>query len=229
MVELSHPPTTPLKRRIRSYVRREGRLTPAQRRALTTLWPRYGLAADRPLEMNRIFPARRPVILEIGFGNGESLVHLAENHPQFNYLGIEIHRPGVGRLLLALERAGLTNVRVFCADAVDVLQSVLPERSLHRINIFFPDPWPKKRHHKRRLIQPDFVRILAAALENQGLLHLATDWSDYAEHMQRVLANFPEFSRIDCQGVVPPRPPSKYERRGKRLGHPVIDLVYRKR
>ena len=229
MVELSHPPATSLRRRIRSYVRREGRLTPAQRRALTELWPRYGLATDRALEMERAFPARQPVILEIGFGNGESLIHLAENHPQFNYLGIEVHRPGVGHLLLKLERAGLTNVRVFCADAVGILQSVLPERSLHRINIFFPDPWPKKRHHKRRLIQPGFVRLLSAVLENEGLLHLATDWPDYAEHMQQVLAGFTEFDRIDHQSVIPPRPPSKYERRGRRLGHPVIDLVYRKR
>lgn len=229
MAELSHPSATQLRGRIRSYVRREGRLTPAQRRALTALWPRYGLAGSHPLELNRVFPTRQPVILEIGFGNGESLVHMASNHPQFNYLGIEVHRPGVGHLLLMLEREGLTNVKVFCADAVEILQTILPERSLRRINIFFPDPWPKKRHHKRRLIQTGFIQLLAGKLENQGLLHLATDWRDYAEHMRQVLANCPEFHRIDCQSVIPPRPPTKYERKGMKLGHPVIDLVYLKR
>ncbi len=229
MVELSGSPESQLKRRIRSFVRREGRLTPAQRQALTQLWPRYGVTAEQPLDLDRLFPNPQPIVLEIGFGNGESLVQMARTHSRFNYLGIEVHRPGVGHLLLALAREQLDNVKVFCADAVEILQTVIPPHSIRRINIFFPDPWPKKRHHKRRLIQEGFVAHLARALESKGVLHLATDWPDYAQHMKQVLSHSPEFQAIDHETVFPPRPPTKYERRGRKLGHPVIDLAYQKR
>ncbi|MBN2700407.1 MAG: tRNA (guanosine(46)-N7)-methyltransferase TrmB [Methylothermaceae bacterium] len=231
MAELSRPSASkslksPPRRRIRSFVRREGRLTPGQERALENLWPRYGLSPNRILTPETTFSRPAPLILEIGFGNGESLLQMAVQYPGFNYLGIEVHRPGVGRLFLGLSEHGLENVRVYHADAVEVLQSCLAEETLDRINIFFPDPWPKKRHHKRRLIQPDFVALLASRLKSGGLLHLATDWPDYAEHMRTVLAASPAFQTTEPDRLTPPRPLTKYERRGRRLGHPVQDLAY---
>jgi len=226
MAEISA--TTRLKRRIRSFVRREGRLTPAQQRALDTLWPRYGLAPNSPLRPQAVYARSAPLILEIGFGNGESLIQMATAHPQFNYLGIEVHRPGVGHLLLELEKRGLDNVRVYCADAVEVLETAVGAGLCQRINIFFPDPWPKKRHHKRRLIQPAFVAHLAEKLQPGGILHLATDWPDYARHMRAAVATCTRFTPIDAAALIPPRPQTKYERRGRRLGHLVTDLAYRR-
>lgn len=217
-----------LNRRIRSFVRRAGRLTHAQERALDTLWSRYGLAPERRLIPEEIFSRLAPLMLEIGFGNGESLVHMAARYPQFNYLGIEVHRPGVGHLLRGLAELDLENVRIYCADAVDILSFCLAEETLHRINIFFPDPWPKKRHHKRRLIQSRFVALLSSRLQSGGILHLATDWPDYAQHMQIAVSNCPDLQPADLDSVIPPRPPTKYERRGHRLGHPVQDLAYLK-
>lgn len=228
MAEPLAPSTSPATGRIRSFVRREGRLTPAQARALCTLWPRYGLPADRILIPAEIFSRAAPLIVEIGFGDGESLLEMACQHPQYNYLGIEVYRPGIGHLLHRLEQLGLENVRVCCADAVDVLSFCLAEATCHRINIFFPDPWPKKRHHKRRLIQPRFVALLAGRLRSGGILHLATDWPDYARHMQLAVGSCPQLRMTDPQALVPPRPPTKYERRGQRLGHKVLELAYRK-
>ncbi|MCX8048601.1 MAG: tRNA (guanosine(46)-N7)-methyltransferase TrmB [Methylohalobius sp.] len=212
---------------IRSFVRREGRLTLAQQRALNTIWPRYGLAPDQSFSQ-KVFPRSAPVIVEIGFGNGESLVEMASRYPEFNYLGIEVHRPGVGHLLLRLDQLGLDNVKVYCADAVNVLSLCLAEESCHRINIFFPDPWPKKRHHKRRLIQPKFAALLASKLELGGILHLATDWPDYAQYMQLAVSTCPQMRPIDPYALIPERPSSKYEQRGRRLGHPIQELAYRK-
>lgn len=215
-------------RRIRSFVRRAGRLTPAQARALDSLWPRYGLPPDQTLISEEVFSRPAPLILEIGFGNGESLVHMATRYPQFNYLGIEVHRPGVGHLLQGLAELNLENVRIYCADAVDILSFCLAEEACHRINIFFPDPWPKKRHHKRRLIQSQFVALLSSRLQSGGILHLATDWPDYAQHMQLAVKSCPALQPTDPGALIPPRPPTKYERRGQRLGHPVQDLAYLK-
>jgi tRNA (guanine-N7-)-methyltransferase len=217
-----------LVRRIRSFVRRQGRLTPAQERALTSLWPRYGLPADRVLEPEQAFLQAAPLIVEIGFGNGESLLEMASRYPHYNYLGVEVHRPGIGHLLLGLAQLGLENVRVLCADAVDVFSACLSEETCHRINIFFPDPWPKKRHHKRRLIQPQFAALLSSRLQRGGILHLATDWPDYAQHMQNVLGSCPEFTPIEPKVLVPPRPSTKYATRALSLGHTVYDLAYRK-
>ena len=219
-------------RPIRSFVRREGRLTTAQQRALDELWPRYGLdAGGPPLDLDGVFGRSAPRVLEIGFGDGGVLLELARNRPEYDFLGIEVHRPGVGRLLHRLAEAELTNVRVICADAVVLLRERFRDASLDRINIFFPDPWPKKRHHKRRLIQPPVVALLAARLRPDGLLHLATDWPPYAEQMLEgvtasgVFVNLAEgFARGPGD-----RPPSKFERRGLRLGHPVHDLRFRRR
>lgn len=216
-------------RRIRSFVRREGRLTSAQERALQTLWPRYGLPPGRPLAVSAFFPRPAPLILEIGFGNGESLVEMASQYPEFNYLGVEVHRPGVGHLLLRLAQLGLENVRVSCADAVDFLSDLAAE-TCQRINIFFPDPWPKKRHHKRRLIQAEFVRLLASRLKPGAYLHLATDWEDYARQMQDVLSAEPTLVNTTEGFADRPadRPLTKFEQRGLRLGHKVWELIFRR-
>ncbi|HHJ38141.1 MAG: tRNA (guanine-N7)-methyltransferase [Methylothermaceae bacteria B42] len=221
--------TADVRRRIRSFVRREGRFTPAQQRALDTLWPDYGLHVDNSLQPERIFGRNAPLILEIGFGNGESLIEMASSRPDLDFIGIEVHRPGVGRLLLALEAQALKNVKVYCADAVEVLEKCIPDASLQRVNIFFPDPWHKKKHHKRRLIQPAFIQRLENKIEPGGILHIATDWPDYARHIEETLALQPAFSPMDPSNITPPRPLTKYEWRGQRLGHPITDLAYLRR
>ncbi|AOU99086.1 tRNA (guanosine(46)-N7)-methyltransferase TrmB [Acidihalobacter yilgarnensis] len=220
-------------RRIRSFVRREGRLTRGQQRAIDTLGPRYLLdAEDPPLSLPDLFGRTAPVTLEIGFGDGESLADQATRHPERDYIGIEVHRPGIGHLLQLVERDGLTNVRLFCADAVEVLERRIPDAALATVQIFFPDPWHKKRHHKRRLVQPAFVARLARKLAVGGHLHLATDWAEYAEHMLEVMESTPDF--VNAHGPVAwapgpgDRPETKFERRGQRLGHDVWDLVYLK-
>jgi tRNA (guanine-N7-)-methyltransferase len=222
----------PARRPVRSFVRRAGRLTDGQKRALEQLWPCYGVepkGAD--LAPASLFGNDRPVILEIGFGDGAATWRMAQANPELNFLGVEVHRPGIGRLLLALEREGLDNVRVACGDAVEYLRDVVRPHTLDGVCIFFPDPWPKKRHHKRRLIQPDFVALLAARMKPGAVLHLATDWQPYAEHMKEVLERSTLFDDLSGTGMgdsqAARRPRTKYERRGERLGHPVIDLVYR--
>ena len=224
----------PHHRPIRSFVRREGRITTAQQKALDTLWPYYGVADEGALpDLNTLFGRTAPRVLEIGFGNGESLAATAAAYPETDYLGIEVHRPGVGHLLKLLGEQELTNVRIICADACAVLASRLPDASLDRIQIFFPDPWPKKRHHKRRLIQPPFVALLADKLKPGGILHLATDWENYAEHMLSVLQGEARLVNTQASGSFAARPadrpPTKFERRGQRLGHRVYDLIYRRR
>lgn len=200
-------------------------MTAAQKRALTELFPRYGLTVGAgPIDFLGAFGRRAPVMLEIGFGNGDTLATLAAQHPENNYLGIEVHRPGVGRLLARLETEGLNNVRVLCADAREMLAQHVPDESLSAVYVLFPDPWPKKRHHKRRLVQPDFIELLRRKLKPGGRLYLATDWSTYAEHMQAVLAA--QAQGFVSTDAVDTRPPTKYEARGHRLGHVVQDLVY---
>ena len=215
------------RRPVRSFVRREGRLTSAQARALGELWPRFGLEyREGPLDLDTLYGRRAPRTLEIGFGNGELLLWLAQNHPDRDYLGIEVHGPGVGRLLLGLERLGLTNVRVLRHDALDVLAHQIPPASLDEILLLFPDPWPKKRHHKRRIVQPEVVALLASALRAGGWLRVATDWADYAEHIRAVTSASSSFEHVP--GERAPRPPTRFEERGRRLGHEVQDLCYRR-
>jgi tRNA (guanine-N7-)-methyltransferase len=222
------------RRRIQSFVLRAGRMTPAQERALKDLWPSYGVdLGDAPLDLERLFgrPARR--CLEIGFGVGEVIGSLAASHPHIDYLGIEVHRPGVGRLLLRAEREGIRNLRVICHDAVDVLKQLPPGGCFDEILVFFPDPWHKKRHHKRRLIDPSFVDSLAAALRTDGVLRLATDWQAYAEQMLHVCNAHPALVSLSADRTYVARadfrPPTRFERRGARLGHGVWDLAYVKR
>ena len=226
-------------RRIRSFVLRAGRVTVAQERALAELWPVYGLDfTGGPLDLNQTF-ARGPSsstasrCLEIGFGAGEVIGALAQDNPQVDYLGIEVHRAGVGRLLLQASQAKLTNLRVVCHDAVEVLRDAVADGVFDEVLVFFPDPWHKKRHHKRRLIEPNFVALLARKMRSGGVLRLGTDWQDYAEHMLAVCNAEPQLESLssDHAYVARPdfRPPTRFERRGARLGHSVWDLAYRKR
>jgi len=224
---------SPYLRRIRSFVRREGRLTPGQQRAMDELFPRFGIeAGDTPLDLDAVFGRQAPRILEIGFGNGESLAEIAHNHPQNDYIGIEVHRPGVGHLLMKIEELGLSNVRVMCADAVEILEQQIPDGALDALYLFFPDPWHKKRHHKRRQVRPEWAQLVRRKLKSGGHLHMATDWQNYAEHMLEVLNAAEGFSNTSASGdyVEKPdyRPETKFERRGQRLGHGVWDLVFRK-
>jgi tRNA (guanine-N7-)-methyltransferase len=221
-------------RKVRSFVRRPGRITAAQRRALDELLPRFGVAGTGTrLDLAAVFGRAAPRVLDVGFGDGEALVTCAANHPEIDYLGVEVHEPGIGHLLLLLEKAGLTNVRVISRDAADVIPELVPDGSLAAANLFFPDPWPKKRHHKRRLVQPPFIAEIERALAPGGLLHVATDWADYARHTREILDRFPHLAVVDAASAggdpLAFRPPTKFERRGLRLGHDVADLFYRKR
>jgi tRNA (guanine-N7-)-methyltransferase len=214
-------------------VLRAGRITAAQQRALSEFWPQYGIDAPAaPLDLDALFGRRAPHVLEIGFGNGDNLAALAAAHPERDYLGVEVHRPGVGRLMLAAREAGLRNLRVICHDAVEVLQHWLPPACLDEVLILFPDPWHKKRHNKRRLVQPPFLELLAGRLRPQGLLELATDWEPYAQQMLEVLGASTAFENTAADRGFVPRPDwravTRFERRGTRLGHGVWDLAFRR-
>jgi tRNA (guanine-N7-)-methyltransferase len=221
-------------RSIRSFVLRQGRLTKGQERAFSELWPRLGLDyRPQPLDLPELFGNTNPVFLEIGFGNGESLAQMAQRQPQQNYLGIEVHGPGVGHLLMKLGESGCDNVRVCRHDAIEVLTDMIPDASLHGVYLFFPDPWHKKRHHKRRIVQSAFVALVARKLVKGGLFHAATDWQNYAEHMLAVLNDAEALFRNTAPQDFAPRPDwrplTKFEQRGLRLGHGVWDLVFERR
>jgi tRNA (guanine-N7-)-methyltransferase len=220
------------RRRVRSFVLRMGRATAAQQRALTELWPIYGIEfSGNVIDLDATFARKAPRMIEIGFGNGEALAQFARSNPDIDCLGIEVHRPGVGHLMLEAETSHLQNLRVMSHDAVEVLQK-LPSASIAFIHIFFPDPWPKKRHHKRRLIQPAFVELLARVMSIGGHLRLATDWEHYALQMREVIDASTHF--INCAGEkgfverAEMRPLTRFERRGQRLGHDVWDLEYQR-
>jgi tRNA (guanine-N7-)-methyltransferase len=234
--DTDHPGSEPDARRraIRSFVVRAGRMTAAQERAWTELWPRYGIeSGDAPLDLPAIFGRGAPLTLEIGFGNGESLVSLAAAHPERDYVGIEVHRPGVGHLMLRAEELGLTNVRAVCRDAVEVLQQCIAPGSLDEVLLYFPDPWPKKRHHKRRIVQPEFVALVADRLREGGTFRMATDWQPYSEHMLEIATGCAQLRNASHDGGFAPRPESRpvtrFERRGQRLGHGVWDLAFTRR
>jgi len=220
-------------RTIRSFVKREGRLTAGQQRALDVLWPEFGIDYSTDLlDINHLFSDAAPVVLEIGFGNGDSLFQMAQNNPDRNYIGIEVHRPGVGHLLQLIETHGINNIRIICHDAVDVIEHQIPDNSLDRVQLFFPDPWHKKKHHKRRIVQQEFINLLAKKIKLNGIFHLATDWQDYAEHMLEVLTNNSNFTNTSMDKDYSPRPDerpvTKFEKRGQRLGHGVWDLLFKK-
>jgi len=212
---------------------RGGRLTIAQQQALDELWPHFGIERHETiLDFDDYFDHPADVIVEIGFGNGESTWRMAQHEPDKNFIGIEVHQPGVGHLLLALDANNIENVRIAREDAVPFLQQRIATGSLAGVRIYFPDPWPKKRHHKRRLIQPDFIGEIARCMAPDGILHLATDWQPYADHMLEVLDSTPDFVNLSPTGDYCERPGwrpyTKYEQRGERLGHEVRDLLYQK-
>lgn len=209
-------------------------MTTGQKKAFDSLWSQYGLDEQQSIsDLNRPFQRHAPKVMEIGFGMGDSLATQALTHPYNDYIGIEVHRPGVGHLLSLMEKQHVANIRLFCADAVEVLSHCIPNDSLDVIQIFFPDPWPKKRHHKRRIVQPAFISLLCKKLKSGGKLHLATDWENYAEHMVDVLRSQPALVNTATQGEFVARPDSrpltKFEHRGLKLGHGVWDLVYKKK
>jgi len=210
-----------LNRPIRSYVLRQGRTTPAQQRALDGLLPKYGIAFPQPIKSSK------PLVLEIGSGMGETTIAIAIAHPEADFVAVEVHGPGVGSLLNAIEREKLDNVRVIRHDAVEVLEQMVGDASLAAIHLFFPDPWPKKRHHKRRLVQPELAALMARKLAPGGNLHAATDWPDYAEQMAAVFGAEPLLE--PCDAGFAARPLTKFESRGRKLGHPIRELFFRRR
>jgi tRNA (guanine-N7-)-methyltransferase len=221
----------PERRSIRSYVLRQGRISNAQRRAHDELMPVYGVAfSSAPVDLVRLFGRAAPKILEIGFGMGETTAEIAQRHPERDYLGVEVHTPGVGSLLARLAELRLENVRVIQHDAVEVLDTMIAPGTLDGVHCFFPDPWPKKRHHKRRLIQPPLVALLASRMKPGALLHTCTDWQDYAQQMLEVLSGEPALQNAASgyAGRPDARPQTKFERRGLALGHRVWDLIFRK-
>lgn len=240
--------TDPKHRPIRSFVRREGRLTKGQQRALDDLWSQFGIDSAGPdaLETERIARqdpvlaldalfnresgSKRQTVLEIGFGNGASLAEMAAAQPENDYLGVEVHRPGVGNLMRLLAEQDLQNVRVICDDAVQILKHRITDASLDRVQLFFPDPWHKARHHKRRIVSPEFAALIAQKLKPRGVFHLATDWEDYALQMMEVLEDAPGYQNLAAKGEYSPRPDwrplTKFEQRGQRLGHGVWDLLF---
>ncbi|PWC13939.1 tRNA (guanosine(46)-N7)-methyltransferase TrmB [Brenneria corticis] len=218
-------------RRIRSFVRRQGRLTNGQQQALDNYWPVMGVEyQSEPLDMAALFGRDAPLVLEIGFGMGASLVTMARQHPEQNFLGIEVHLPGVGACLSSAQEAGIDNLRVMCHDAVEVLETMIPDGALSMVQLFFPDPWHKARHNKRRIVQTPFVELVLGKLKVGGVFHMATDWEPYAQHMLEVMSAVAAYRNLSDNNDYVARPESrpltKFEVRGQRLGHGVWDLMF---
>jgi tRNA (guanine-N7-)-methyltransferase len=230
LIELTRRPLRP----VRSFVLRQGRLTLAQQRAFAELWSRFGVewTPAAALNFTALFGNTNPVTLEIGFGNGDSLATMAEREPERNWLGIEVHRPGVGHLLLEIERRQLNNVRIIRHDAIEILTQGIPPASLAAVQLFFPDPWPKRRHHKRRILNAALIEMLAQVIHSGGVFHAATDWESYAIEMLEILEKSAQFLNTAGAGQFAPRPASRpftrFEQRGDRLGHRVCDLIFQR-
>lgn len=218
--------------RIRSFIRRQGRITQGQQLALANHWDRYCLDPHADYDFDRVFGRTAPLIVEIGFGTGDSLAKMAAANPDNDYIGIEVHKPGVGHLMLLLDQQGLTNVRIYCHDAMDIIEHKITDHSLSGVHLFFPDPWPKKKHHKRRIVRPSFVELLTKKLKQAGYFHAATDWQNYAEHMLQVLSAGEGLGNTSPTGAYCERPEyrplTRFEQRGLRLGHGVWDLIFKK-
>jgi tRNA (guanine-N7-)-methyltransferase len=218
-------------RKIQSFVKREGRLTKGQEKAIEKNWPIMGLTRQAgKLDVNQVFGREAPLVLEIGFGMGKSLVEMASNEPDKDFIGIEVHRPGIGACLADAEEKSVTNLRLYEHDAVEILANCIPDNSLSRLQLFFPDPWHKKRHHKRRIVQPEFVEKLRSKLAIGGVFHMATDWENYGEYMLEIMSVAPGYKNLSSTSDFVPRPEqrplTKFEQRGQRLGHGVWDLMF---
>ncbi len=223
----------PFMRRIRSFVLREGRLTTGQEKALNELFPVWGIEfEDKVLDLKEVFGNDNPVTVEIGFGMGQSLAQMAKDDPNRNFLGIEVHTPGVGALLSLIKENNLTNIRIIRHDAVEILEKMLQNESVDRLQLFFPDPWHKARHHKRRIVNDEFIKLVITKLKIRGIIHMATDWEDYSEQMLQVLSNFKELKNLSKDGFLEVRPQerplTKFEARGLRLGHVIRDIKFQK-
>lgn len=223
----------PFMRRIRSFVLREGRLTTGQEKALNELFPVWGIEfEDKVLDLKEVFGNDNPVTVEIGFGMGQSLAQMAKDDPNRNFLGIEVHTPGVGALLSLIKENNLTNIRIIRHDAVEILEKMLQNESIDRLQLFFPDPWHKARHHKRRIVNDEFIKLVVTKLKIRGIIHMATDWEDYSEQMLQVLSNFKELKNLSKDGFLEVRPQerplTKFEARGLRLGHVIRDIKFQK-
>ena len=219
-------------RPIRSYVLRSGRLTDSQKKAIAEHWQEFVIATDDSLlDLQKLFPEPGKLVIEIGFGMGDSLLEMALQEPSSNFIGIEVHQPGIGKLLHGIAEQSLSNLKIICRDATEVLTRCIPPTTVDTLQIFFPDPWPKKKHQKRRIVQPDFMMVLRDRLKPGGKIHLATDWQEYAEHMLDVMERVPGMHNQEGAAKFwahPTRPGTKFETRGKRLGHGVWDLMYLK-
>ena len=217
---------------IRSFIRRQGRATAGQKNALETNWDKYCLNPDKTYDFTKVFERKAPLIVEIGFGNGSSLAEMAEANPDFDYIGIEVHRPGVGHLMMLLEQKSLQNVRIYHHDAIEILEQKIPDNTLTGVHLFFPDPWQKRRHHKRRIVRPSFVALLNKKLKTGGYFHTATDWEHYAKDMLTILSSASGLSNTSKNNTYCQRPEyrplTKFESRGLRLGHDVWDLIFKK-
>lgn len=223
----------PFMRRIRSFVLREGRLTTGQEKALNELFPVWGIEfEDKVLDLKEVFGNDNPVTVEIGFGMGQSLAQMAKDDPNRNFLGIEVHTPGVGALLSLIKENNLTNIRIIRHDAVEILEKMLQNESIDRLQLFFPDPWHKARHHKRRIVNDEFIKLVITKLKIRGIIHMATDWEDYSEQMLQVLSTFKELKNLSKDGFLEVRPQerplTKFEARGLRLGHVIRDIKFQK-
>ncbi len=218
--------------RIRSYIRRQGRATAGQKNAIDNAWNKYCLDADKTYDYDEVFGRVAPLIVEIGFGNGSSLAEMAQANPDLNYLGIEVHRPGVGSLIMQLEQKGLTNVRIYHHDAIEILEEKIQDHVVAGVHLFFPDPWQKRRHHKRRIVRPSFIELLHKKLVSGGYFHAATDWEHYANDMLKILSSSGQLINTSADNGYSPRPEyrplTKFENRGLRLGHGVWDLIFKK-
>lgn len=225
-------PDKPLLRKIRSYVMRTGRMSERYKSAMDEHWPAIGLNPAMPLDAEQVFGRKAPLVVEIGFGMGDSLLAMAEAQPETDFIGIEVHEPGVGRMVFHVHDRGLTNVRLYRVDAVEVLTHCFQDASIDRLQLYFPDPWHKKKHHKRRLVQPEFADLVWQKLSDGGQWHIATDWQNYAEHCIEVMRVAPGFSNVAGAELYVPkpdyRPETKFERRGQRLGHGVWDMLFNK-
>ena len=229
-MNLSTPQTK--NHRIRSFILRQGRATAGQKLAIETLWDKYCLDPNQNYDFKHLFNNDTPIIVEIGFGNGDSLAKMAAANPEQNYLGIEVHKPGVGHLMLLLEQQQLTNVKIYHHDAIEILEHHIPNHSLKGVQLFFPDPWQKRRHHKRRIVSPQFLALLSKKLQHDGYFHAATDWQHYAKDMLKILSAHSDFinTSLSKDYCLRPnyRPLTKFEQRGVRLGHGVWDLIFKK-
>jgi tRNA (guanine-N7-)-methyltransferase len=218
--------------RIRSFIRRQGRATAGQKLALESHWETYCLAPQNAIDFNQIFGRQAPLIVEIGFGNGSSLADMAAANPHINYLGLEVHKPGVGHLMMLLAEKDIKNVRIYHHDAIEILEQKIPDHSLAGVHLFFPDPWQKRRHHKRRIVRPSFVELLTKKLMPGGYFHAATDWQHYAKDMLEILSTGSGLCNNSPDNTYCPRPDyrplTKFENRGLALGHGVWDLIFRK-